>query len=586
MLHANDLTFTYPGNTEPALRDVSLTVDRGDVLGLVGPVGAGKTTLCMALAGFVPSVTGGTLDGELSIAGDPLEERTNGADRAVGMVFEDFSAQMTQVHAIDEVVAPLVNGGVSRTEARERAHELLTRVGLGDLDAEAKHTWELSGGQQQRVAIAATLALDPEVLLFDNATGMLDPSARRRIGEIIDDLAGDTTLVVVDDDPDFLANRADNAAVLAEGEIVARGDAKSILRDETVLDRESIEPPTPLWVTQQAGIEGDPLTNAEFESVVGGALATADCRLPGGTAPNDSNAKIVFDGHGPTRLSVEDAVYAYADETRAVDELSLSVHAGEVRALVGGNGAGKTTLMKLLAGLSKPDSGRVTVNGTDTREATAKDLAWSVGTAFQNPDEQITEATVREEIAYPAEQRRYKRTGWFSKEERFDDTKIADMVEHARELVGIGEDVLDRDPTLLPRGRRRLITIAEALVLDPEIVLLDEPMVGLDAAARHRIRNTIERLTADGKTVVLVEHDMDLVCEVADTVTVLADGRVETTGETRAVFAPERWDDLTEHDIRPPRAARLAQRVGVDALDRADLAETLRAELGGMEVNA
>ncbi|WP_435077184.1 hypothetical protein [Halococcus sp. AFM35] len=127
--------------------------------------------------------------------------------------------------------------------------------------------------------------------------------------------------------------------------------------------------------------------------------------------------------------------------------------------------------------------------------------------------------------------------------------------------------MLNRDPTLLPRGRRRLVTIAEALVLDSEIVLLDEPMVGFDAAARHRIRNTIERLTADGKTVVLVEHDMDLVCAAADTVTVLADGQVETTGETRMVFAPERWDDLAEHDIRPPRAARLAQRVGVDALD-------------------
>ncbi|MFB6175660.1 MAG: ATP-binding cassette domain-containing protein, partial [Halobaculum sp.] len=122
-----------------------------------------------------------------------------------------------------------------------------------------------------------------------------------------------------------------------------------------------------------------------------------------------------------------DATYSYGDGTTAVDDVSLSVCPGEVRALVGGNGAGKTTLTKLIAGLSKPDDGRVLIDGTDTREETAKDLAFSVGTAFQNPDEQITKATVREEIASPAERRRYEKTGWFSKRERFDDTDIAEM---------------------------------------------------------------------------------------------------------------------------------------------------------------
>lgn len=564
MLEANDLTFTYPGESESALNGVSLSVDRGEVLGIVGPVGAGKTTLCMSLAGFIPSVTGGVLEGTIECDGTPIDECNDGADRAVAMVFEDFSAQVTQVHVLDEVLAPLRNQGYIRERARERAHELLDRVGLSGLDAEDKRTWELSGGQQQRVAIAAALAIDPDVLIFDNATGMLDPKGQQRVGEIIDEFAGETTLVVVDDDADFVAERADRLAALVDGEIVERGKTDRLLRAGTIHEHEDIEPPTPLWVAREADLSQRPITGTEFESAVDGMQLT-----------NSERQAVTPDGSGSPVLQTEDVTYTYSDGTKAIDSVSLSVHSGEVRALVGGNGAGKTTLTKLIAGLSKPDGGQVLIDGTDTRERTAKELAWSVGTAFQNPDEQITEATVREEIAYPAERRRYEKTGWFSKKERFDDEDITTMVERARSLVGIDEDVLDRDPTLLPRGRRRLVTIAEALVLDPDVVVLDEPMVGLDAASRHRVRETIERLRDDGKAIVLVEHDMDLVCAAADTVTVLAEGAVETTETTRTVFARDNWDRLVEHDIHPPQAARLADRVGTTALDRKELARVV-----------
>ena len=573
MLEVNDLTFTYPGEPESALDSVSLSVERGEVLGIVGPVGAGKTTLCMSLAGFVPSVTGGTLSGTVECNGTPIDECNDGADRAVAMVFEDFSAQVTQVHVLDEVVAPLRNQGLPREQARERAHELLERVGMGDLDVENKRTWELSGGQQQRVAIAAALAIDPDVLIFDNATGMLDPKGQRRVGDLIDELAGETTLIIVDDDADFVAERADRIAALIDGEIVDRGETDRILRRGTIHDHDGIEPPTPLWVAREAGLSQRPITADEFEATVDGTQRT-----------DSERRALTPDGSGRPILQIEDATYAYGDGTRAIDSVSLSVHPGEVRALVGGNGAGKTTLTKLIAGLAEPDEGQVLVDGTDTRNETAKDLAWSVGTAFQNPDEQITEATVREEIAYPAERRRYEKTGWFSKEERFDDDDIAAMVERARSLVGIDEDVLERDPTLLPRGRRRLITIAEALVLDPEVVVLDEPMVGLDAASRHRVRDTIDRLRDNGKAVILVEHDMDLVCAAADTVTVLAEGSVETTETTRAVFARDNWDRLVEHDIYPPRAARLADRIGTNALTREELATTVDDAADPVEV--
>lgn len=572
MLRVHDLTFAYPGASEHALDGLSLAVDDGEVLGIIGPVGAGKTTLSMALAGFVPSVTGGDLAGTIEYDGTRIADRTEGAERAVAMVFEDYAAQMTQVHALDEVVAPLRNRGMEREASRERAHELLEYVGLGDLDASERRTWELSGGQQQRLAIAAALAIDPAVLIFDEATGMLDPSGTRRVGEIVDDLAGETTLVVIDG-ADFVAERADRVAVMDDGSIVDRGSPPRVLSDRS-LEKRDVQAPTPLWVAREAGIDSRPVTGDAFEAAVE-SLPLTDPERPAMTP----------DGGGDPILDVEGVTYAYADGTAAIDGASLSVHPGEVRALVGGNGAGKTTLTKLIAGLSKPDEGRIQVAGADTRERTARELAWSVGTAFQNPDEQITEATIREEIAYPAERRRYEKTGWFSKTQRFDDADIEAMVERARSLVGIDESALDRDPTLLPRGQRRLVTIAEALVLDPDVVVLDEPMVGLDAASRHRIRETIDRLRRDGTAVVLVEHDMDLVCASADTVTLLADGAVETTETVERVFARDNWERLADHDVRPPRAARLADRVGASALHREELADAIRAGVAGPEVS-
>ncbi|MFB6175661.1 MAG: ATP-binding cassette domain-containing protein, partial [Halobaculum sp.] len=144
------------------------------------------------------------------------------------------------------------------------------RVGLSNLDAERKRTWELSGGQQQRVAIAAALAIDPSVLLVDNATGMLDPTGQRRVGDILDDLAGETALVVVDDDPDFVAERADRIATLADGEIVARGETDRLLRDGEIHDTDGVEPPTPLWVARRAGLDDEPVTSDEFVAAVDG----------------------------------------------------------------------------------------------------------------------------------------------------------------------------------------------------------------------------------------------------------------------------------------------------------------------------
>lgn len=564
MVSASSLAFCYPGVEEKALAGISFDVGRGEVLGIVGQVGAGKTTLCMSLAGLVPRITGGDSTGDLEVAGvDPRKAPAVEMARRVGLVFEDYSAQLTQIRVLDEVMAPQLNRGVPRDEAETRAHELLERVGLRDARLECKRTWELSGGQQQRIAIAATLSMQPEVLVLDNVTGMLDPQGKEEVRRIIADLAGSTTLVVVENDADFLLGIADRLLVLVGGEVIALGPTEEILSDEPILSLAGVDAPVSLDVARALGLPNAPLTAEEFERAVGRVRAPA----------RESRSDRL--GSGEVLVCVEGATYRYPDGTTALDDVDLKVRGGEVRALIGGNGSGKTTLAKLVVGLLRAAEGRVLVDGADTLRERVVDLAWRVGIAFQNPDEQISERSVADELRFPLQRRRYKRTGLFRKQERYDDAYVDAHVARARELAGLEGELLNCDPSLLPLGRRRLVTTSEALVLDPSVVVLDEPGVSLDAASRRRIARTVRRLREAGKAVILIEHDMDLICEVADTVTVLERGRVVLEGTTREVFAEDNWRLLAGLHIRPPRAARLGRQVGVDALTPGELVAVL-----------
>ncbi|MFB6069118.1 MAG: ABC transporter ATP-binding protein [Halobacterium sp.] len=573
MIRAENLRLQYPTREGYALDGVSFDVDRGEVLGVVGPVEAGKTSLAMALTGLAPAVTGGTLEGELSVAGrDP---RTADSDGRVGMVFEDYSSQLTQVRVIDEVTVPLLDRGFDRAEARERARELLADVrleGYGD-----ERTWELSGGEQQRVAIAAVLATDPDVLVFDTATDMLDPHGREDVSNLVASLAGETTMVVTVDDPQDLVGVADSVLVLEDGEPVTVGDADSVLRDADCFADVGVEPPLPQRVARDLGLAADPLSPDELADALGDTPARErrERLADDGGRPVDTDR--AFDGD-PV-LEADDVSFAYGPDEQALDGIDFAVHAGEVHAVIGGNGAGKTTLSELLVGLLTPDSGQLVVDGEPTDGRTAAAVGEDVGLAFQNPDEQLSRRTVEDELRFPLERRQYDRSGWlpFGNEKRFGEEYVEERVDRALELVGLDDaGVRDADPTKLPQGERRLVAIASALAPDPTAAVLDEPTAGLDADGYDRMRDTIGRLADRGKAVVVVEHDMDFVCDVADRVTLLDDGGVALQGPPREVFAREHWDALRERYLRPPRAARLADRLGVDALTLDGLVDRTR----------
>jgi energy-coupling factor transporter ATP-binding protein EcfA2 len=594
IIHAKNFSFTYPGVEEKAIDGVSFEIEPNEVVGLIGPLGAGKTTLCMAIAGVAPSVIGGETSGELTVAYQKRTEDSGMENTGkVGMVFENFGSQLVQLKVLDEVMTPLENRGFSEQEAKERAREILRQVGLHE-DMEGKQLWDLAQGQQQRVAVAATLAMDPPILIFDTVTDKLDPEGQEKIRNVIKAQAdGKKTAIIVERDPHFLRQVVDRILVLVDGKIVAQGKTDEILSNYDLLSRADIEPTLSLRAARALGIPGSPLTPEDFDRVAEQAKRAVNGDEQGNrfrfSHPiaravglreyvEESNDKGVQAENNVSQplVRIEDVTYGYSDETKVLDNLNITICAGEVHALMGASGAGKTTTIKLVNGLLQSSKGKVSVCDDEiTKDTEVGDLALKVATVFQNPDDAISERTVKEEIAFPLQQRQYQRTSWFSKQKCYDDDHIENRVSHACKLVGIDDDLLDRDPTLLPYGQRKLVTIAEALTLDPKVLLLDEPIIGLGASSRHKIRQTIRQFAEEGKAVLLVSNDVDFVAEVADTVTILERGRALMQGSLHEVFAEDNWERLGELHMYPPRTTQLAQRYGTKALSCDELVSNL-----------
>lgn len=556
VLEFDDFSFLHPGATDHALTHLSFRVRRGDRLAVIGPSGAGKTTLAMALCGLVPDVTGGTTWGSVRVGDlDPRTADAEATSRKVAMVFQDPAAQIAALTPREEVMAPLLHRGLPGDEAASRALELLGRVGL-PTGSEHRRMWELSDGEQQRVAIAAALALEPEVLVLDGVVATLDTEGLVVLDRLLAEMSGRCTTVLLDDDPERVVGRADTAVVLADGHLVAQGPLEQVLDDDEVLGRARLQRPLALALARALGVDEAPLSMAELGTRLDGQADALREQLRTHAvdrAPSRAGAQV---------LSSEGVTYAHPDGTRALSGVDLRLRAGEVHAVVGPNGAGKTTLAAILAGTARPAEGRVLLLGEDIAQIKASEAAQSVGLVLRNPDEQITQETVLAEVALPLRRR----------------GRTREQAEgRARELLGqVGAcepddaELLGADPRLADLTTRKLVTIAAALALDPAVLVLDEPNAALDPAGRTLLQHVLDGLREQGTAVLLLEHDVELVARTADQVTVLQrDGRTGDSGPAHEVLT--RRDRPDAAGLRPPRAAEAAALLGVGTVREDEL---------------
>lgn len=589
IIRIDHASFSYGEASARALDDVTLSVSPGDFLGIIGPSGAGKTTLASAMSGAIPHHYTGPFFGSVLVDGkDTCAVTLTDISQIVGSVLQDIDTQMVASVVEDEMLFGLENFGVPHSQIEERVIDALETVGIADLRERDIAT--LSGGQKQKVAIAAILALRPRVLVLDEPTAALDPASSRMVFETLRSINRElgVTVVIIEQKVALLSEYASRIAVMQGGRIALEGTPSEVFSHSAELRSIGVDSPRVTRISNSLAARGlieagEPCLNVREASLLIQNLCKASSPAPraAATAGADRAAVVSPAAIGADRATVvapaaagaarattaspgecnmaesprrpavkpggspvvrlQDVTYAYPGGGASVRHLNLEVYPGEFVGLVGQNGAGKTTATKLVNGLLKPSSGTVEVAGLDTRTARTSQIARHAATLFQNPDHQICRDTVLDEVAFGLE------LGGVD-------------AETARERArAVAEDFglpLGEAPFSLSRGQRQMVALASVVVLEPELVILDEPTSGLDYRECMTVMETVRRMADRGSAVIMVCHDMEVVSDFAERLVVMADGEIAAAGPTHDLFADESL--MKRASMRPPQVVELA----------------------------
>ncbi|KDN85761.1 ABC transporter ATP-binding protein [Kitasatospora cheerisanensis] len=505
----------YADASEPALRGVDLTVPEGELCLLVGPSGAGKSTLLGTVSGLVPHFTGGVLEGRVTVAGrDTRTHRPRELADVVGTVGQDPAGHFVTDTVEEELAYGMESLGLPPAVMRRRVEETLDLLGLAELRGRALSA--LSGGQRQRVAIGSVLTVHPKVLVLDEPTSALDPGAAEEVLAVLQRLVHDlgTTVLLSEHRLERVVQYADQVLLLpGPGEPPVLGDPAELMA------RSPVRPPV-VDLGRLAGWDPLPLTVRDARR----RAAALRERLP---APPDPPAPAAAPP-AATAIATASRLVVARGPVPALRGVELALFPGEITALMGRNGAGKSTLLGSLVGLHAPASGTVRVNGLVPHKSRPKDLIRSVGLVPQDPRDLLYAETVAEECAAA------------DRDADAEPGTCRGLL--ATLLAGIDDE---RHPRDLSEGQRLTLALAVVLAARPPLLLLDEPTRGLDYAAKARLVDILRTLAADGHTVLLATHDVELAAELAHRTAVLAEGEIVADGPTPDVvlasptFAPQ-----------------------------------------------
>lgn len=553
-LDIRDLRVRYVGRSTDALTDISLALGQGRLAGVTGRTGAGKSTIALAAAGFLPRVVRATVQGSVTIAGiDALRAPVADLVDKVGVVFSTPAHQLSasKLTVREELAFGLENLAVARADMDGRIDDVLERLDITQLAG--RDPLSLSGGEQQRVAIASILVMGPRVLVLDEPVAQLDPAGAALIGAMLTSLAVDGATVLVAEHAPTILGCADQVTVLEGGRIVVT-DVPGAALSAAYLAPLGYQPPTLVRLAEIAQV---PAAAAFDEQAVAVALAARTITpghpgdgsivAPGPPAPEELPPA----SRDTPSVAVLDLVHRYPGAmTAAVDGVTLVIPAGQTLALVGQNGSGKSTLVKHLNGLLRPSGGSVRLRDQDIRGTDVSGLARDVGFVFQDPDDQLFERSVAREVAFGPRQM------------GIPGSEIADRVSMALALVGLDGE-RDANPYDLGPSLRKLVALASVLASAPGVVVLDEPTGGQDPPGVARIGGIIRALAAAGRTVVAITHDMEFAASTFERVVVLGQGRIIADGPGTEVLSAAAARMLSSTGLTPPVTARIAGRLGL-----------------------
>jgi energy-coupling factor transport system ATP-binding protein len=567
IIEVKDFWWKYPsfvGDEYPyALKGLNFEINKEEFFGIIGPSGAGKTTLCYALTGIVPHVFRPVLGkeadqvkGEIRAFGETLtkvESAKDGAtglaaDKIVGMaqtaprmglLLQDPENQFLRMDLLHEIAFGMELLNLPTDEIEKRAKEALEIVGLGSLwpVADLVHPSELSGGQKQRAAIASFLALRPELLVLDEPTSDLDPEGKLSIMKAIDNIRKEykLTIILVEHNPEVMQKYADRVLAIDGGETVAYGTMEEVYSQMKLFEDHGLYASDIARIGYGANVQcGNrvPFTIDEMMSSMGQRKLSPLGKEDGAAAD------------GEEIIRAEGLNFWYDDGTHALKDVNFSIKKGEFVGLIGQNGAGKTTISRIIAGIYRKYKGDIRIMGQDLRiKKVVERIPEYVGYVFQNPDHQIFMRRVHDEVVYGLRNMKVPST---------------EMEERAKEALGaVGlSGKTDEDPLFLGKGEKRRLTVASILAMKPKVMIVDEPTTGQDHRMSEDIMQLLEKLNHQGTTIVVITHDMTLVSEHTKRVIVMYHGGVIYDGSTRGFFSDEEL--LDKAAIIPPLAVRLS----------------------------
>jgi energy-coupling factor transporter ATP-binding protein EcfA2 len=523
LIHLDRVTYVYPDQTLPALADFSVSIRPGEFVLVAGPSGVGKSTFLRSLNGLVPHFYGGTWAGHVAVFGrEPLVEAPRGMADLVGFVFQDPEAQFVVDTVEDELVFAMENFALPEATMRKRVEEVLDQMALAHLRRRRIST--LSGGERQRVAIAAVLALQPEVLVLDEPTSQLDPQAAEEVLVALRHLNEDLGLTVI-----LSEHRLERVIQYADRILYmpALGATPFLDKPRTVAAQMPLVPPL-IELGRRLGWQPLPLTIKEGRTQ---AKALLDRLAQNTGGSNGDRTKSNGNGHvilprpasptGSALVALRDVSYSYNGHP-ALRGVNLEVRQGEFVALMGRNGSGKSTLLKQIVGLLKPDGGQVVVAGQDTRRAALNDIIRTVGYVPQHPGSLLFSETLAAEMAFTQHGHQLPP----------DSMRAQELLSR----LGLG-DMAGRNPRDLSGGEQQRAALAAILVANPEVILLDEPTRGLDYIQKQTLATLLSELKREGRAIVMATHDVELAAACADRVVLLAEGQVVVDGPAREVMA-------------------------------------------------
>lgn len=544
MISFKNFSFKYNNVVDKTLKNIDLTINKGEKVLIVGPSGSGKSTLSHCINGLIPFSYNGEIEGELIIDNiKPYEESLSDVSKKVGTILQDQDSQFIGLSVGEDVAFNFENNAMPLNEMKVKVIDALELVNMVDF---INHSpYELSGGQKQRVSLAGVLGSDAEVLLFDEPLANLDPASGKEIMQLINDIHEKTnkTIIIVEHRiEDVLEQPFDKVIVINKGEVQGFGTPDEILKSD-LLKNNGLREPLYLEAMKLAGCDISKSENLkDLSNIDEKNKEVLKNWFNNETSNKDSIIK------EEKILEVKNLAFSHDGIKNTINDVSFHLNKGEILAVLGNNGAGKSTLCRLITGILKPQKGSIFLNNQCIDSWSIKQKGSAIGYVMQNPNQMISQHMIKDEIALGLKCRNY------SKEE------IDKKVEEVLKICGL-YPYRNWPVSALSYGQKKRVTIASILAINPQVIILDEPTAGQDYKHYTEFMEFIKELSAQGISIILITHDMQLTLEYCHRAVVLSGGEKIADDKPSNILTDE--NIIKKANLKETSLSTLAKSIGI-----------------------